>query len=463
MKQKNSFPGILLPSRKQNKTANSSGLNPKNDTQLRFGLALLGLWFLVFLFSTTRCNANSWSPIKEGQKLPDVTISNLLDYPSSTAKLSDFRGKLLILDFWDIWCGSCIEGMPEIAALNRQFKGRIQIISVNANKPAQIAHFLSERKDIRDLGITMALHDSVLSSLFPHKLMPHIVWISPDGIYLGATTGFDLKTSTIKQLLDSGKVVFQDPKNDQFSFSMDKPLFENGNGGVPRYLNKSFIAAYQPGLPSREGIAGDTAQVRIHATNVDLYTLYLRALAANVFSFPPNRMVFKGDKPLIGFRSVPGIINHGSLFCYELICRGSDKPRARRIMLNELNTFFGLDVRIERQAVNCYVLSNLKDTIVMASLENKQMNLRGKPDILTQEITIYSLKQQLEGIKDVPPVVLESEFSDSIKIAIDPSHIDLSDLNRQLAAYGLVMTPQLKSIDMMIISPDPGSSLFATN
>ena len=38
--------------------------------------------------------------------------------------LSDFRGKVVVLDFWGYWCGPCIARMPHLVALHRKFEGR---------------------------------------------------------------------------------------------------------------------------------------------------------------------------------------------------------------------------------------------------------------------------------------------------------------------------------------------------
>ncbi len=53
---------------------------------------------LCYFFSAAALHAQP-VPLKIGDRAPDITIK-AVNHTSSTLKLSDFKGKLLILDFW---------------------------------------------------------------------------------------------------------------------------------------------------------------------------------------------------------------------------------------------------------------------------------------------------------------------------------------------------------------------------
>jgi len=50
---------------------------------------------------------------------PDFTLT---DIHGKTVKLSDYRGKVVILDFWDTWCPPCRRGIPDFIKLYNTYK-----------------------------------------------------------------------------------------------------------------------------------------------------------------------------------------------------------------------------------------------------------------------------------------------------------------------------------------------------
>ena len=84
-----------------------------------------------------------------GQEVPNVTLTNLYNYKNAsgkvatTAKLADFKGKLLILDFWATWCAPCVASIPKLENLQKQFEGKLQILPVTYQKDKELILMLT--------------------------------------------------------------------------------------------------------------------------------------------------------------------------------------------------------------------------------------------------------------------------------------------------------------------------------
>jgi peroxiredoxin len=87
---------------------------------------------IVFLLSLTFFHADSVFA-KTPSPAPDFTLNDISGKP---VKLSQFRGKVVILNFWSIWCGPCLAEMPSLNKLYLEFKDKGLIVLSIAEDPA---------------------------------------------------------------------------------------------------------------------------------------------------------------------------------------------------------------------------------------------------------------------------------------------------------------------------------------
>src|SRR6185503_15628352 len=142
-----------------------------------------------------------------GDKVPDIEFSNILNYSGSKAKLSSFRGKLIILDFWATWCSPCVKALPKLQSLQKQFGDKIQIITVTAENKETVNKFFSKSKIGKEIVSPVSItNDSILFKLFRHKYIPHDIWIDEKGI-VKAITSHEYITKNNITTLQSGKKI----------------------------------------------------------------------------------------------------------------------------------------------------------------------------------------------------------------------------------------------------------------
>lgn len=95
--------------------------NPKHRSYLYTGLFIVAVLFFFII------NNTNGEP-EEGPYPPNYNRVNSADM----VNLSDFKGKVVILDFWATWCPPCRKGIPDLVELKNEFKNEdFEIIGIS--------------------------------------------------------------------------------------------------------------------------------------------------------------------------------------------------------------------------------------------------------------------------------------------------------------------------------------------
>lgn len=88
---------------------------------------------ILFLFST--------GTFAQEKKAPDFSLKSV---DGKTVKLSDYKDKIVIIDFWATWCPPCRRGIPDLISLQKEFKKDLVIlgISVDTDTKADVPDFI---------------------------------------------------------------------------------------------------------------------------------------------------------------------------------------------------------------------------------------------------------------------------------------------------------------------------------
>ncbi|MGE5237450.1 MAG: TlpA family protein disulfide reductase [Chloroflexota bacterium] len=133
----------------------------------------------------------------------------LSDLEGKTHRLSDYRGKVVILNFWASWCPECITEMPSLNALYEKFRGNgLVVLGIAADRKKEPAE-----KVIKKTGVTYPLLLEQTGGVFVRQYtviaLPTTVVIDKNGFIADriiGSTDFDSQSfvKKVQALLDSG-------------------------------------------------------------------------------------------------------------------------------------------------------------------------------------------------------------------------------------------------------------------
>ncbi|MFZ6750836.1 TlpA disulfide reductase family protein [Undibacterium sp. Ren11W] len=76
------------------------------------------------------------------QKLMSLTLP---DSQGRAQKLSQWQGKILLVNFWATWCAPCVQEMPELSALQKDLsKNNVQLLGMGIDSPSNIKDFANK-------------------------------------------------------------------------------------------------------------------------------------------------------------------------------------------------------------------------------------------------------------------------------------------------------------------------------
>lgn len=140
---------------------------------LRFSgtcLAVLPLLVLAACYSSSR-------PSRVGSPAPDFTIRD----DERTVALDQFKGQVLVLNFWATWCPPCIEEMPSLVQMQQRMKSKgISVLAVSIDVDENAYHEFLKQHGVNLL--TVRDPDQKTANLYGSFRWPETYVIDRSGV-----------------------------------------------------------------------------------------------------------------------------------------------------------------------------------------------------------------------------------------------------------------------------------------
>lgn len=397
------------------------------------------------------------SALKIGQQLPDLEINKILYYTTKKAKLSDFKGKLIILDFWGPSCSYCIDGMPKMDSLQKHFGEKIAILPIHPVIPTEyftkefvnyIDSFWHARPKLFKTSLP-SIVDNNFAQHFPQRVM-YQVWIDGNRVVRAITHQEYVNKQEIQKMLDG---IYPQWESEIKENSPDKSVHEYLSrlefAGL-KDQNYSFFTPYLKGIDSYMDIDTSSSKILVSYKNLNILSFYRKYLLTNGLS-PTNILLETKDSVRYFTKGYRNEWLRDNSYCYELkINRKVDEKELADYIRQDADKYFGLNTKIENRNINCLVFKKLKSRVsaikadykYKISVQEFYTQLRYEQDMAWQ-----SGKKAIPVLNDTnPKSTLELKYPGTLKLT------DIKAVRKVLQSQGYDLVEEKRLLKMFVIS-----------
>ena len=135
-------------------TTRAASVRSRPAVRRRLTVLLGGLAILAFAFGMVWLQSSKYEPLVVGMTAPNFSLPDL---QGKTQRLTDYRGKVVFLNFWATWCKPCKEEMPSMQVLWDNLKNQdFMMLAVSMDR-------VTTTKDIPSFVETLKLSFPILT------------------------------------------------------------------------------------------------------------------------------------------------------------------------------------------------------------------------------------------------------------------------------------------------------------
>ncbi|CAH0997294.1 Thiol-disulfide oxidoreductase ResA [Emticicia aquatica] len=391
---------------------------------------ILSIIYLCFGRTFAQEGAVSES-IQIGSIVPDFNINILTKEGSIKKNISDYRGKVVILEFWATYCGPCFPAMDHLAALKTKFPKDLEVINITDEERWKVVNFLKKRPTSMPIAIDA---DKSINQLFYHQLIPHTIIIDPQG-YIKAITSPEEVTEEVIYLARSGAILAVKTKA-EFA-----PKHESATAmTIVEVEDKSFykiaVSAAKEGVQSQINKKSDFEYEFINCTVPMMYQVLYQTTRPN-----PN------DKACLEVsEQTKYLLNEKQQYSMTLKIPEPMKHRLGEIGMKHLEEIFSVKAKNETRTRKVYAL--------MTNNEPQESNSETGMDM--------PLKDFLKLLWDTKvvdmPVINESGMSDTSVLRVKEFPKEVTKVSEILQKMGFKLESKITETACLVLYEDKSNN-----
>ncbi|NJI74053.1 redoxin family protein [Sphingobacterium kitahiroshimense] len=410
-------------------------------------LKLIALvWMILLSAPYTYAQSVQKMDMSKVLKVGDTFVSpSSVQQMRGTGKVINFHklvNKVVILDFFDTYCGTCIQAMPKLKKLQDKLKDKVQIISVSWQDGATLEKFFEKNEYLKEnkVNLPVIYSDLYLKARFPHLTVPHVVFLYKGKVH--AISSPDLISEEhILALYNTGQIDF--PLKDDYGKGnlLGQTISEVQMKGAVS------LSGYQDGVPfesfrrQQDSVTG-LQKTSFYNSSIYSAVMFTWAKIKKASYVPrPERLLLKVKDP----NHYEDIANDGDIWyaehaiSYERLdkIQRTDSAQAR-LLLNDLHAFLGILTYKDVKNIKCLILKSCPVKPYTGKLPLDGMTYNGSS----------VLAVMLDMGQQFPPVLDLVKSKVVLKLG---KYNNLDELNEQLASYGIVAEIGMGEQEVLVI------------